>query len=284
MDSVRLPPPCLSCVTKFPHSNFQRPKFNYLNSKLKSTSTCHRLRVTRMQAGDDEDYDLKQVRDMAAAKRRWDTMIREGRVKVLTPREAGYAIQLSNKTLLDVRPSVERNKAWIKGSDWIPIFEADETSDLGNLSRKVTSFMMGGWWSGTPTLSFNNQFISNVEEKFPKDTDLIVSCQRGLRSLAACEMLYNAGYKNLFWVQGGLEAAEEEDLVAEGPQPLKLAGIGGVSEFLGWTDQQRVVAAKEGWGYRLLFSARLFGVVIAADALFLGAQQLSHYVQDIRPH
>lgn len=30
------------------------------------------------------------------------------------------------------------------------------------------------------------------------------------RSLAACELLYNAGYKNLFWVQGGYEAAEEE--------------------------------------------------------------------------
>ena len=30
------------------------------------------------------------------------------------------------------------------------------------------------------------------------------------RSLAACELLYNAGYRNLFWVQEGLEAAEEE--------------------------------------------------------------------------
>lgn len=30
------------------------------------------------------------------------------------------------------------------------------------------------------------------------------------RSLAACELLYNAGYRNLFWVQGGLENAEEE--------------------------------------------------------------------------
>ena len=30
------------------------------------------------------------------------------------------------------------------------------------------------------------------------------------RSLAACELLYNAGYRNLFWIQGGLEAAEEE--------------------------------------------------------------------------
>jgi uncharacterized protein involved in tolerance to divalent cations len=33
------------------------------------------------------------------------------------------------------------------------------------------------------------------------------------RSLAACEQLYNAGFKNLFWVQGGLEAAEEEVVI-----------------------------------------------------------------------
>ncbi|PWA65320.1 rhodanese-like domain-containing protein 11, chloroplastic [Artemisia annua] len=84
-------------------------------------------------------------------------------------------------------------------------------------------------------------------------------------SLAACEQLYNAGYRNLFWVQGGLEAAEEEgsyapiiqmessksthyysvwydqrDLVREGPQPIKFVGIDGILEFLGWTDQQEL--------------------------------------------
>ncbi|CAK7336739.1 unnamed protein product [Dovyalis caffra] len=105
-----------------------------------------------------------------------------------------------------------------------------------------------------------------------------------MRSLAACELLNNAGYRNLFWVQGRFEAAEEEDFVSEGPQPLKFAGIGGVSEFLGWTDQQRAAAAKEGWGYRLLFSARLVGVFLVADALFIGAQQVGHYIQDIRAH
>uniref|UniRef100_A0A2P2M0M0 Rhodanese-like domain-containing protein 11ic isoform X1 n=2 Tax=Rhizophora mucronata TaxID=61149 RepID=A0A2P2M0M0_RHIMU len=104
------------------------------------------------------------------------------------------------------------------------------------------------------------------------------------RSLAACELLYNAGYRNLFWVQGGLEAAKEEELVKEGPQPLKFAGLGGVSEFLGWTDQQRAAAAKEGWGYRLLFSARLVGVFLVADALFIGAQQVGRYIQEIRSH
>ncbi|XVF49748.1 hypothetical protein PTKIN_Ptkin04bG0038500 [Pterospermum kingtungense] len=239
--------------------------------------------VIRMEGG-EEDFELKQMRDMAAAKKRWDAMIREGKVKILTPREAGYAIQLSKKPLLDVRPASEREKAWVKGSTWVPIFDVDNKFDVGTLPRKVTNFVMGGWWSGAPTLSYDRQFLSKVEEKFPKDAELVVSCQKGLRSLAACELLCNAGYKNLFWVQGGLEAAEEEDLPREGNLPLKLAGIGGLSEFLGWTDQQRAQAAKEGWGYRLLYSARLVGVFVVVDALFIGAQQVGRYLQEIRSH
>ncbi|KAG8652626.1 hypothetical protein MANES_06G111900v8 [Manihot esculenta] len=221
MDSLRLPSLNALTVT---HSSFQKEqsaqfsgKLNYFNSsmspslKLGPLLRTHRFRrrVIQMQA-EDEDYDLKQMRDMAAAKRRWDAMIREGKINILTPREAGYAIQLNNRTLLDVRPSVERKKAWVKGSTWIPIFEVDDRFEMGTISRKVTNFMMGGWWSGVPTLSYDNQFIPKVEEKCPKDADLIVACQRGLRSLAACELLYNAGYRNLFWVQGGLETSEEE--------------------------------------------------------------------------
>ncbi|XP_027168136.1 rhodanese-like domain-containing protein 11, chloroplastic [Coffea eugenioides] len=232
----------------------------------------------------EEEYEVQQAKDMAAAKKRWEAMIRDGKVKFLTPREAGYAIQLSNKVLLDVRPSTERKKAWVKGSTWIPLFDVDNSIDAVNLSRKMTNFMMGGWWSGVPALAYDNKFLSKVQEKFPKDSDLIVACQKGLRSLAACELLYNAGYRNLFWVQEGLEAAEEEDLDREGPQPFKLAGIGGVSEFLGWTDQQRAAAAKEGWGYRLVFTGRLLGVILAADALFFGAQQVGRYIQDLRAH
>ncbi|XP_059289320.1 rhodanese-like domain-containing protein 11, chloroplastic isoform X2 [Lycium ferocissimum] len=232
----------------------------------------------------EEEYELKQMKDMAASKKRWDALIRDGKVKVLTPREAGYAIQLSNKMLVDVRPSMERKKAWVKGSTWIPIFDVDTSLELGTLSRKATNFLMGGWWSGVPALSYNRQFLSNVEEKFGKDTDLIVACQKGLRSIAACEVLYNAGYSNIFWVQGGLEAAEEEDLEREGPQPFKFAGIGGLSEFLGWTDQQRDAAAKEGWGYRLTFSARLVGLVLGADVLLIGAQKVGQYLQDLRSH
>nr|XP_010929930.1 rhodanese-like domain-containing protein 11, chloroplastic isoform X2 [Elaeis guineensis] len=206
-----------------------------------------------------EEEEVKQAKEMTAARRRWEALIREQKIKVLTPREAGYAIQLSNKALLDVRPSTEHNKAWVKGSTWIPIFDLETSVDMQTLAKKITNFVMGGWWSGSPTLAYD-------------------------KSLAACELLYNAGFRNLFWVQGGLEAAEDEDFQREGPQPFNLAGIGGVSEFLGWTDQQRAIGAKEGWGYRLVFTGRLLGLILLADALFLGAQKLGPLLQELRSH
>lgn len=266
---------------------------NHSDSALMSSATgrsVSRLKIRHIFQGGirmqvvEEEYEVKQMRDMAAARKRWEALVRDGKVNVLSPREAGYAIRLSNKTLLDVRPSSERKKAWVKGSSWIPIFDTNDQFNVGTLSRKITGFMMGGWWSGIPTLSYNKEFISKVGDKFSKDTDLIVACQKGMRSLAACELLYNAGYENLFWVQGGLEAAEEEDLEREGSQPFKFAGIGGLSEFLGWTDQQRAAAANEGLAYRLVFSARLIGLIVAIDALFLGAQQVGRYLQDFRSH
>ncbi|CAH9072044.1 unnamed protein product [Cuscuta epithymum] len=127
-----------------------------------------------------KDNELKQMRDMAAARKRWEALIIDGKVKVLTPRQAGYAVQLSNKPLLDVRPSNERNKAWVRASAWIPIFDVDDKLDFGTIPRKVKNYVMGGWWSGMPTLSYHRQFLAKVEEKFPKDSELIVACQKGL--------------------------------------------------------------------------------------------------------
>ncbi|WOG94143.1 hypothetical protein DCAR_0313436 [Daucus carota subsp. sativus] len=90
--------------------------------------------------------------------------------------------------------------AWVKGSAWIPVLDVESTFNVGTLPKKVTNFMMGGWWSGVPTLSYNTySVLSEAESKFSKDKDLILA------------YIYNAGYRNLFW----------------------FAGIGGLPEFLG---------------------------------------------------
>ncbi|KAG5019651.1 hypothetical protein JHK87_015506 [Glycine soja] len=232
-----------------------------LNPSLPTRPLTLRKSAVRVQA-ENEDFELKQMRDMAAARKRWEALIRDGKIKVLTPREAGYAVQLSNKPLLDVRPSNEHKKAWVRASTWIPIFDVDNKLDFGTIPRKVTSFVMGGWWSGMPTLSYDSQFLAKVEEKFPKDAELIVVCQKGLRSLAACELLYNAGYKNLFWVQGGYEAAEEEAFLPLAPPPPHLLERRKVSEKGGWTIPNHIPRLKGDLVDFLYFRLRIFQALL----------------------
>ncbi|KAJ7550625.1 hypothetical protein O6H91_07G110100 [Diphasiastrum complanatum] len=141
---------------------------------------------------------------------------------------------------------------------------------------------MGGWWSGLSLMKYNERFMPDVVAKVPKNANIIVACQKGLRSLAACELLYKAGYRNLFWLNGGLDSVEEVDLEREGPQPFKFAGIGGVSEFLGWTDAQRAAAAKKGLGYRAMLFGRLVAVVVLVDSMILGVQQLYQHMHEVQ--
>jgi rhodanese-related sulfurtransferase len=46
---------------------------------------------------------------------------------------------------------------------------------------------------------------AHVCPQVPKDTKVIVACQKGLRSLVACEQLSRAGYKDIAWINGGFD-------------------------------------------------------------------------------
>eukprot|EP00850_Spirogloea_muscicola_P005657 SM000026S08906 [mRNA] locus=s26:374828:377127:- [translate_table: standard] len=215
---------------------------------------------------------------MAAAERRWESQVTEGKVKSMSAKEAGYAVSLGTHTLLDVRPTTEHDKARVKNSVWLPAFDVNRSLDPGTALNKLSSFLMGRWWSGAPVTKPNERFMPDLVQRIPKSASVIVACQKGLRSLAVCEQMYKAGYRNLYWLNGGFDATEEGDFEQEGAQSLKLAGIGGMSEFLGWTDVQRAQARKEGLSYRLRLFARLVAVVVVADLLFVGAQSLSALV------
>jgi hypothetical protein len=51
-----------------------------------------------------------------------------------------------------------------------------------------------------------------VQSKVAKDTPIIVACQKGLRSLAACEQLAKAGYTQIAWINGGFDTASKGDI------------------------------------------------------------------------
>jgi len=103
----------------------------------------------------------------------------------------------------------------------------------------MSAFGMGGWWLGSTHMEPNTNFLPDVLKKVPKDAKLIVVCQKGLRSLAACEQLSRAGYQTLAWINGGLDTAKPGELASKDGKDLRLAGIGGLSAALGWTELQQ---------------------------------------------
>jgi rhodanese-related sulfurtransferase len=55
----------------------------------------------------------------------------------------------------------------------------------------------------------NPEFVATVERTLPRSTKLIVGCQAGGRSQHACELLAQAGWKDLTNVRGGFGGARD---------------------------------------------------------------------------
>lgn len=91
------------------------------------------------------------------------------------------------------------------------------------------------------------------QAKIPKDAKVLVGCQKGLRSLAACEQLSKAGYPTIAWVNGGFDSCKKGGLGA---------GEGGDG---GWTVGYRGVWVRVGAGK---------GVVQSGWRGFVGRRQV----------
>ncbi len=51
--------------------------------------------------------------------------------------------------------------------------------------------------------------LPSPQAKIPKDGKVLVGCQKGLRSLAACEQLSKAGYPTIAWINGGFDSCKK---------------------------------------------------------------------------
>ncbi|KAG1673544.1 hypothetical protein FOA52_003844 [Chlamydomonas sp. UWO 241] len=180
-----------------------------------------------------------QEAQMKDAMARWENQVNEGSVVSVSGAEAGRMMQ-EGWTLLDVRPPGEASKVPIVGAITVPLFIEDPGMGISSLAAKG-AFMgsAGGWWTGGTHMIPNREFIQQVQANIPKDAKIVVACQKGLRSLAACEQLSRAGYgTGLAWINGGCDTCKKGDMPTAGDVDLRYAGIGGFSEVLGWTEVQ----------------------------------------------
>lgn len=170
--------------------------------------------------------------------------------------------------LLDVRPPTEIAKAELKNAVEIPLFVVDDDPGLSTLIKQATAFGMGGWWLGGAHMKPNPSFNADVQSKVPRDAKgVMVVCQKGLRSLAACEQLARMGYKNLGWINGGLDMVKPGELPTVGGKDIRYGGIGGLSELLGWTEVQQE-DGNDGFmgGYTNIL--KIFVVILALDTIW----------------
>jgi hypothetical protein len=126
---------------------------------------------------------------------------------------------------------------------------------------------MGGWWLGGSHMKPNPNFLNQVLEKIPKDSKgVVVVCQKGLRSLTACEQLARAGYPAIAWINGGLDTARPGELATKDGKDIRYGGIGGLSEVLGWTEVQQDENTGFGGGYLNVLKG--FGVLLFLDVVW----------------
>jgi hypothetical protein len=93
----------------------------------------------------------------------------------------------------------------------------------------------------------NPEFAAIVESRLPKDKPVVVACQTGVRSLAACDQLARMGYSPLAWLKDGLEAAKPGELptVPAGKDPRWVCGRGAAKR--GEPPSLPVRAGASGW-------------------------------------
>jgi len=143
--------------------------------------------------------------------------------------------------MLDVRPSDEVERVAIKDAINVPIFVVDEEASFSNLLKQAAALGTGGWWQGGQHMKTNPSFIADVTARLPVDSNpaIVVACQKGLRSLAACEALVGAGYQRVAWLSGGFDSATKTDFETNNGKDPRYGGVAGVRGMIGWTRVQQ---------------------------------------------
>lgn len=215
---------------------------------------------------------------MREAEARWDAQIRAGVVKNVMPQDVKQYME-DGWTILDVRPPSESRKAHVTDAVEVPLFYPDSSLDPSSLLKQMSAFGLGGWWLGGTHMVPNDNFMAEVQAKVPKDAKVVVTCQKGLRSLSAAEQLSKAGYKELAWINGGLDNSRAGDIPTRDGTDVRYAGIGGVSSLIGWTEVQQENAGPMG-GLKGVLT--IVGIIVLLDLIVLGYEQVQ-YMQGKTP-
>lgn len=67
------------------------------------------------------------------------------------------------------------------GSVEVPLYVPEDEVSPAAFLKKATAFGMGGWWIGGTHMKPNPGFMRDVVARVPKESKIILGCQKGLR-------------------------------------------------------------------------------------------------------
>ena len=113
--------------------------------------------------------------------------------------QTAYRLQSDDGYIyVDVRSVPEYESGHPTGADNVPLLHLD---------------------AATRQMRPNPDFLSVMQDKYPRGTKLLIGCQMGGRSTQAGQLLLSAGYEDVTNVQGGFGGARDPrtgQLIAEG--------------------------------------------------------------------
>lgn len=74
----------------------------------------------------------------------------------------------------------------------MPLFVEDDDASPSSALKRGVAYAADGFWLGGRHMKANAAFLDDVRARVPANTPVLVACQKGLRSLSACEQLVRA--------------------------------------------------------------------------------------------
>ncbi|KAH7423549.1 hypothetical protein KP509_12G060800 [Ceratopteris richardii] len=149
-------------------------------------------------------------------------------VKYVDGLEAKRLVSEEGYTVLDIRDRTQYEKAHIVPSTHIPVYIENTDNDINTIINRTLHNNFSGLFYGLAFTKPNPNFVSSVKETFSDDRKLLLVCQEGLRSGAAAQQLEKAGFRNLAYINAGLQKVAPGIFDKEGPKELQDAGKGGL--------------------------------------------------------
>ncbi|XP_002975300.2 rhodanese-like domain-containing protein 9, chloroplastic [Selaginella moellendorffii] len=154
-------------------------------------------------------------------------------IKYVDGEEAKKLVTEEGYSVVDVRDKSQFDRAHIKPSTHVPLFTVNTDGDISTSIRRVMHNGFAGLFYGIAFTKPNSNFVADVERSFSKDSKLLLVCQEGLRSGQAAEKLEEAGFRNLAFIDNGLQKVKPDLFATEGPKQLQDAGKAGLVTIQG---------------------------------------------------